>query len=508
MGPAALPHPWVSTWDAMGDIFPYKSKAGRDKCPTGPRSRRAPVNDLPTEILQAIFLLAYPAVYVGQVNILSADTEATESPWKLELVCSRWCLVSQSYHALWSTIDVEATRGSSRYGTKPILKMQLELCLERSGTRPLTIRVGDKSNAYSRAIRTILEIVGQHSERWRSIELHFPLSNLAVEQVEQIKGRLPLLRAVKVQVGREHSMDVADGHCRALFLQSPTLTQVSLCNLLDFHQALDLPWQQIRELTLKHIEGIHPAQLWGRLTDISANLTKLTLSNISFAPYSPFPPTGTAVKLDQLRELSIVNCAQHCGRILADLVCPSLTSLTIEDHQMLLTAQPQTFQTFVTRSECPIRHLTLKGVHPTAFNYLASKLDTVTHLEIVVNSMQALEILEMVGGGTRGKMLPGLESLCLAFQTPITSGGGLNYQIHALKKALGVVSPRHLEVGFMVKQTDVKELWDQAYLGGLQTFCMSRKMTAEIYQISAEEERKAQLMSVNDLRARLSGVQI
>ncbi|KAG2749013.1 hypothetical protein P692DRAFT_201854593 [Suillus brevipes Sb2] len=153
---------------------------------------RAPINRLPVELLQQIFLLIVNDDPNNPSILSNGDThiavDVTSPPLLLTRVCRLWRDVAHSSTSMWSRIHV-ALPGRIK-PLQSFLPSLLEGWLARSGHRPLTLSIvseqfcdlRDTKGRYlslfdphrSKADRQLLEILFSASGRWESVAIMSP----------------------------------------------------------------------------------------------------------------------------------------------------------------------------------------------------------------------------------------------------------------------------------------------------------------------------------------------
>jgi hypothetical protein len=151
-----------------------------------------PINRLPVELLQQVFLLILnddpenPSIFsYGDTHIA---VDVTSPPLLLTHVCRLWRDVAHSTTAIWSRIHV-ALPGRIK-PLQPFLPSLLEVWLARSGHRPLSLSIVSEQLCYSRdtevrylpwlrpyqsgADRQLLEILLSAKGRWESVAIMSP----------------------------------------------------------------------------------------------------------------------------------------------------------------------------------------------------------------------------------------------------------------------------------------------------------------------------------------------
>ncbi|KAJ6592447.1 hypothetical protein B0H19DRAFT_902454, partial [Mycena capillaripes] len=129
----------------------------------------APVRRLPTELLAKIFTLSSPTSIWFCDTSEEVPSDMPDRVAQLHLiqvsqVCSRWYKTVMGTPSLWATIEVDF---ASHPGTLTISLAHITRSLARSVPYPLTIHL----NAYDERAGPGLELLAQHSERWRILDM-------------------------------------------------------------------------------------------------------------------------------------------------------------------------------------------------------------------------------------------------------------------------------------------------------------------------------------------------
>ncbi|KAJ7742582.1 hypothetical protein B0H16DRAFT_1890240 [Mycena metata] len=240
-----------------------KAKILELECPPSSLNDASPVLNLPTEIVSEIlghFIPVYPKTppFIGR-----------SSPNVLAQICSRWREIALSTPSLWRALTLSA--GNVRQLDYKL--RLLEIWLQRSGSRPLSI------NMYG-VNHTFLPALVAHSDRWEHLRMNafnvnFPpiptslpsLRTLSLAVVGTAHGRLlhaaPLLRNIAVEYWNEHCFHlyplsqltafaaggmISPHHRLVLFEQAPNLVYCKLCLEPQTHHETGLSKKDARIL--------------------------------------------------------------------------------------------------------------------------------------------------------------------------------------------------------------------------------------------------------------------
>ncbi|KAF5354214.1 hypothetical protein D9756_006925 [Leucocoprinus leucothites] len=361
---------------------------------------------LPPECLAEI--LSY--VKVDGIDI----TDPMTYPVNLYLVCKAWRAIALSTAELWSRIRVDIDRYEAVH-TPPspeepptptedrlmhsTILNTLKSCLDRSKLQPLTICIRARSllpshqtdsssvnteisNKRKDLLGSILVVLLHNSNRWFDVDFDFPLDLFVF--ILPSGRNYPLLR--RLVIGRGSGNLQADWlgtnidsllstvtPIRGTFSNAPQLIQLELCGLPICISQLSLPWHQIThlELSLHDIftHGRHFIRNMGQL--ISLKLCQLSTGplpvDLSHLPLAPSTEQLVSIECANLEELSLVcrrEIPQSATMFFSTLRIPRLTMLQIQSSLSLqhnnLGEWIPAFRTCISRSDCPVRRLTLK----------------------------------------------------------------------------------------------------------------------------------------------------
>ncbi|KAJ7646053.1 hypothetical protein DFH06DRAFT_1476628 [Mycena polygramma] len=209
-----------------------------DEC----RSAFSPARRLPTELLAEIFRMCDPPgerVLTNRTPTQEINRLAKKYLLQLSQVCSHWHGVAMGTPMLWSTITLDETvwKACSR-SSKTLLNL-VETSLKRGADYPLTIRAAVGLGTPTE--RSILELLSQHSHRWKHVYLRLDIRSSPLLAV--VRGHLPLLETLKLV---NSSPVNHHPHTDDIFEIAPKLRVVFLG---DWHlKPPRLPWSTLRSL--------------------------------------------------------------------------------------------------------------------------------------------------------------------------------------------------------------------------------------------------------------------
>ncbi|KAJ7464150.1 hypothetical protein FB451DRAFT_1370494 [Mycena latifolia] len=328
----------------------------------GCHSVLATVRRLPTEILGEIFARCAPEpmqLFAFWEHDTIRDNIARVSQLhlrRLSQVCASWHTTIMGTPSLWATIDVDLSYIQASAMTQ--ITDLLSLSLQRSANSPLTIHL----RAESQTAGPALELVAQHSARWRAADIYiFPQ---VFTYIAAAKGNLPLLELLEIGGSALDRLDIFDA--------APKLTEVKIsCFGADNPQ---LPWPQLQRVTYEYTgPTLHIVDGFGEGLQVMqqcSSACKFSLFDLDFTDQD-FPiPHLTSVQSDisELHlSLSDDGGPEHFRQVLGELLAP----LTLPSLQGLL------FQAAVTRNP-----LFWPRAQFGAFFVRSSLRDTLQHLSL------------------------------------------------------------------------------------------------------------------------------
>ncbi|KAF8806149.1 hypothetical protein BYT27DRAFT_7257561 [Phlegmacium glaucopus] len=132
--------------------------------------RKKTIGDLPDECLASIFSLTLcPSGIPNHAPALTplVSAECRQDPFVLGQVCRRWRTVALWASELWCSITI--------IHPKPCHMHRTELCMQRSGTRPIFITLRQSANPTQTefdATLALLALFNSRADFWQSIDLH------------------------------------------------------------------------------------------------------------------------------------------------------------------------------------------------------------------------------------------------------------------------------------------------------------------------------------------------
>ncbi|PBK75664.1 hypothetical protein ARMSODRAFT_1079869 [Armillaria solidipes] len=352
---------------------------------------------VPIELLSKIFVLAYDGDDITNAGFID--------------VCSYWRAVALATPELWSHVTV---RNSGK---------GLSTILERSRSRPLTIRAtlkdgpsfvarrtvqyaGPGSVAMGRLPRTIatsnaspslhkiLEILFSHSYHWSDVFLQ--LSPNLFHFLDDLKGPLPILKKLHLEMIQtaDYLEDLPEVSSNA-FAVAPQLTGLVIANIRG---GVPFPMSNLRSV---HLREFVTLEKMSDLLKEAPYLTKFVANRDRLSGHNGLgdgPPSHAGIPIvhTSLREMEFHRVRQ-VGDLLRSCVLPNLESFIFNDF-----FEFEDYQTIRSLSDCfaawspPLRKLSIRGIMPNEDVILLLRaVPTVQELIIAQTLDDDYEHLEM-----------------------------------------------------------------------------------------------------------------
>ncbi|KAF9078205.1 hypothetical protein BDP27DRAFT_350104 [Rhodocollybia butyracea] len=197
----------------------------------------SPFRRLPPEILAVIFSFALP----GEKGV---PMDANSPFWRFSQVCRVWRnVVCEGMQQIWSSIEIDCMKVERTNLTSTLL----ELALQRSGTRSLSIRfcfsARNRMDVLSQKEEKCWNLLTNESFRWKELELnHIPIVVLGSLSAA-VKSRMPLLRRLVIEnVPMSHTLDTPS--TAEAFEIAPQLEHFTLSGYFR-PSRFQLPWSQL-----------------------------------------------------------------------------------------------------------------------------------------------------------------------------------------------------------------------------------------------------------------------
>ncbi|KAJ7218182.1 hypothetical protein C8J57DRAFT_1732271 [Mycena rebaudengoi] len=330
----------------------------------------SPIRHVPNELLAEIFAMcSQPSEIADGTPKDELCRLGKQDLMRLSQVCSHWNQVVMNTPMLWSNIVVDFDLWLNSPAPPAILFRLLASSLRRGGDFPMEISVYAGDDAQQQ--QWGLDLLSQHSHRWRQISLQLDLSFL--RYLSPVRERLPLLEKLKID-GWSKWPENLDIFAVAPRLEAATLSldgtsSLLLPNLLPWEQLMDVQFRRLAATDLPHV-----LLLLARLP----RGAKLELDmDVYGTPFVGDLPTVVS-KISSLRVmLDTANLTTVAGQIIQSLTLPHARELS-----------------FVSRSSSP-PHLWHQGYFE---NFAARSLlkDRLKVLELKCLAITDVDLLQCV----------------------------------------------------------------------------------------------------------------
>ncbi len=315
---------------------------------------------VPTEILCEIFLLLRDKPIA--LHELKNRSRFNEFPWAVGRVCRRWRSVFLSYPALWSTLSIEEPRLNSIKRTSSVayiaeMSRRTTIYLRRSGRHPLTIIVRVSSVASYTAVWSMLLL---RSDLWKKADLWISNGYMLYGLIRR-RGRMPILESLKITV--------VNFRCHkglGAFDIAPRLTELELVHREGIKSGKlgrwSFPWAQLTKLKMRvpYLDFAHISALRTFLLQVQ-NLEELRfLIDDVKEEFGIFKCPSVRFPRLRLLEISVV-----FPGVFSWFEAPVLEHLLVHDcfdlDTYALRDYKEELSSFLHRSSCHVRHLTLQS---------------------------------------------------------------------------------------------------------------------------------------------------
>ncbi|KAJ7113999.1 hypothetical protein C8R44DRAFT_229814 [Mycena epipterygia] len=336
---------------------------------------------IPPEVLGQIFAWTLPTPLDPR-----RQEDASDSPWVLVQICSRWRAVALSLPSLWSLFVIDFSWNK----INPLSMFETQI----SRAQGLSIHFFGSQKKDSRPQIEMFQLLAEHSSRWE--ELSVSLTSDLFPLLASLRHRLPSLRRLWIQWSDSMShVGVESIDC---FEVAPSLLDASFCNLYR-HVPILLPARQLTRYHLGGPRGIHQGML-----KLTPNLVEARVI-IGFQT-EPWPGPGEIIELPSLRRLYVSRptVLQYIkAPTLEEIAAPSMKN----DSPNVLTF----LKSFIVRSACSLRRLCFER-HP----------DPYTTLEILHANPSIIELAISTDSNAGEGSRPLMSSLMVPTVAPQLSG--------------------------------------------------------------------------------------
>ena len=348
----------------------------------------SPGRRLPTEILSEIMLAC---IHGEKFDSLHTDNGA----WILGQVSHRWRTVALNLQALWSAVVVKVD-GFTTSNSLTILREWLR----RSGSHSLV----DIKFCYppreitqtTQVCRDLLDILADHSSRWRSVDLQ--LKNRDFMSLFRVRGKLGNLRALTLNhVSTRPLKNVVHA-----FETAPRLKEIGLFNFCDAELFLKLPWAQITVYKARVSTPLDHRRIFALAPRLQSCCLAYEKSGIPDVRQASAKVEDSSISLHHLQKLVFWNTVP------SDLHLPALEDISIWCDMKTKNAFLGPTQ-MISYSRCTVRRLSINAV--------VFHTAPITDLLRVCHSLDSLELraygdkLSHLTGIIRAMIVPDVECL-------------------------------------------------------------------------------------------------
>ncbi|KAJ7665378.1 hypothetical protein DFH06DRAFT_312104 [Mycena polygramma] len=397
-----------------------------------------PILTLPPEITSEIFVH-----YVGGDIRRGASLVAS--------VCRVWRNIALTTPALWSEFHGPMSAVQPRGNLARLLQCQLQ----RAGSRPLILHI-----SLGEDHEDVLSSIAPYSSQWMSLDLTGAF-NPIVFPVGAIRTPLLSLKTLKIQV---HRWPRDGPTCVTAFADAPQLRNVELARM-SLSQIL-LPWVQITRL-----------MLWYQsLPEIFEILQQTpVLEDLTVAVHE-----RQVVQLSPLILLRVRRVKLSSAHMLILFTFPALESLEVTH---LRAAERTSIQSFLQRSECTIRVLSL------GWTSMQDTCDCLSHLPSLTDvtiqypdwlTAESAQFFHWLSQSENRTILPALEMLYICGGGKLEVGTIAAFLAARRSRADGEPSFKSLKLTFTYKHSSVFEVNETVRtLAGLRTRGLQIDILAE-----------------------------
>ncbi|KAL0563999.1 hypothetical protein V5O48_018057 [Marasmius crinis-equi] len=321
------------------------------------RSHLAPVHRLPTEILEEIFALL---CCTKKGISLDPGQRPLPAPVLLSTVCGRWREDCVSSPRLWSYVSLDTWFESLDVDSvhEGRLQRMMELVMERSQSHPLHIDLNcpfdweelQRLSLYG-VLSVALEYLCKHSNRWAQLAIIAPDTTIIDHPIlSRIERSIPRLHTLAIDVPVELPLDLH------VFRFSPALHTLYLILYGPFDNLSDIPWSQLRNLTLIMNEA--PISIQEILSSCS------NLQHLEFKTMFEMAEGDSQWHVASPLKSLTFRPSPSANSLLSHISLPNLSSLelTLSPLSSSRLWAEAALSGMITRSKCSITALSLSSV--------------------------------------------------------------------------------------------------------------------------------------------------
>lgn len=323
-----------------------------------------PIRRLPVEILGEIFLECFASE--GTLWEQKSVPEFIEIPRIITQVCAKWRMTGLSLPRLWTQISLVLS-AERKDDDVPGAVSGLEFYLQLSQDMPLSVWL-DWSSAGDLESDPLRETVLASSHRWETLVVS---AFNGLEQLNQIRGSVPLLRNLRLDV---HEHDASDPI--SAFGVAPNLRALHVCHAYYNIQNCLLPFTQLTQFCSEDLDlddnyDVDPLQIM----TLCPNLEECSFFDLKDVD-------GASHLAIEMRHLKTLKTVDVWGSIsfFSSITTPVLTHLLMDnsDYDVCLLD-------FLLRSQPPLIKLKL--------SFRDMKSEDILQLLRAVSTLEELDIL-------------------------------------------------------------------------------------------------------------------
>ncbi|KAJ3505203.1 hypothetical protein NLJ89_g7540 [Agrocybe chaxingu] len=337
----------------------------------------SPIQRIPAEILQEIFLDAHYTPYSPNIRAGEVDFKV---PWTIAQVCATWRDFSLCMPELWRRLPKIIVDVPSHPAN---IKVEaLETRLARSGTLPIIFSLQVKTPPNYRGgppHNRLIDMIVNHAEKWQEVTIAGDIRT-ALLALSQAKGRVPLLKTLAIV--NSSDIYISNQVIFDVFEDAPLLCHATFEG--RFFGRVLLPSRQL--VSLKCTCAVMSASTQQILTAASL-LQHLEITG-TMTSYGLAMPTTT---LPVLTVLKILNGSPTC---LERLTAPDLKVLDIQTQSHDRSPLLPSLINFIERHSCLISlRLCIPTVEPGTLSHLLQLTPLLENLEVTLPPKQDIEAL-------------------------------------------------------------------------------------------------------------------
>ncbi len=377
----------------------------------------SPIRQMPTEVLNIIFSAACTSV----------ERSEYKTPLSISLVCSKWRAIAISTPELWTRIYV----GPDRYAPDLFQHflgqcgstLSFDIKIDKAyKERPIARDSVVYEDSYEHHVAGLADVYRTY-RRWRTVELHMHVNDLALMNVHitpfELEGSDPLGCLESVTLKLEGCVDSMDVDLSNVFSHAPNFHTVTLLGCTRLQR---LPWTQVRHVitdqhNLADVRNINEG-FPGKMT-LCGSMPQLAMLAPGWATPSCMlnitalamdPRTWSSGVADFFRWISIPALKD------LELVCPEQWTRTAEDptsswrvalEEMSWRNALQAVPELIRQSGCDLRsfRFRMSGEYTESHPSMQCEPALGECLVEVLGCMPGLEVLQVVEAVAGPKLL-------------------------------------------------------------------------------------------------------